>query len=404
MEQKTEIFISYAWEKQEDGSNWTPIICNLVKELNEKGFNVKIDVRTIKYKDSIKSFMKNLGNGNYIVAVISEKYLKSLNCMYEVLQMLKHPNFNERIFPIITHDAKIFETLKVVEYLKYWDSKIVDLNREAKTLTNVAYASPIFEDIEIMTEIRRIIATFGNEIGDMNVLTPEIHESSNFQDLLLGIEKRIQEDQNNADIKISNELLKNQLSNLTIEHQELQIKYSKSLSEIEEMQLTISSLEQQIMKFNTYEFIEEKLLVYQTKIEAFQNLFGFTRETTRTEIISKIGQPTSITENKTFSFNDMIYEDILNFSYYKNNDKLMAIDIESSVNSTLTFQYLKQLGIEESNVNFLNKHKDEIIAFFGKPTYASHGNYSYETEDFQVNFVCYEHNKELCTRIQTQFV
>lgn len=202
-----EIYISYAWEKQADSTTWSPLVKNLYDTILKTDFSILIDVKTIHYKDSIKEFMQKLGKGNYIIVIISEKYLKSKNCMFEVLEMLRYKDIKDRIFPIISHDASIYDSLKIIEYIKYWDNQIKELNDEAKSLSNVAYAAPIFQDIELMNEIRRIIGSFGEMLRDMNVLTFEKHNNSNFEELLHQINLKVDFDKKNLEVKILNEEL-----------------------------------------------------------------------------------------------------------------------------------------------------------------------------------------------------
>ena len=43
--------------------------------------------------------MQEIGRGRCIITVISDKYLKSPNCMYELVQIAENGQFYDRIFP-----------------------------------------------------------------------------------------------------------------------------------------------------------------------------------------------------------------------------------------------------------------------------------------------------------------
>jgi hypothetical protein len=61
--------------------------------------------------------MRQIGKGNAVVAVISEKYFKSENCMFEMLEIAGAGAFRERIFPIMIRDANLYEPIGRVGYV-----------------------------------------------------------------------------------------------------------------------------------------------------------------------------------------------------------------------------------------------------------------------------------------------
>jgi hypothetical protein len=77
-----EIFLSYSWYN----SNIADCLDILFKT---KNITLKRDVRDVEYKQSIKEFMKKIRTSDYCLVVISENYLKSINCMYEVTEFIK---------------------------------------------------------------------------------------------------------------------------------------------------------------------------------------------------------------------------------------------------------------------------------------------------------------------------
>lgn len=394
-----EIYISYAWEKQDDGTNWPILLKNLHKVLIEKGYQVNIDVNNIKYKDNIKSFMEELGKGKYIISIISEKYMKSKNCMYEVLQMLKYPNYRDRIFPILTSDAKVYQTEKIIEYLKYWDSKINNLNNEAKSLSNIAYAGPIFEDIEIMSEIHRALAKFGNQIGNMNVLTPEMHQETNFAQLIESIEKKNEIDKNTISLKIENEKLKEKISNLKKELEDVQEKYAKAI-----LSKSKKTVRESIETEKSIPRSSKKTKTSKQSILMFNDFLSFNNDSHIEEVFKKFGKPTSEDKDPRYNFNTVYFDDgIIEISYYKKSKKIMSIAIETDLDKIdSTLRVLKKYT-DDNKVHFLGKSKDEIINTFGDADSVYSDNYAYQLDDFYLNFICYDHNDFMCDRIELQF-
>src|SRR5687768_458094 len=113
MPSKFEIFFSYAWgDENEHGESREKIVDELYKSLIEDGYLVIRDKVDGIYKGLISEFMRRIGRGNCIVIAISNKYLKSPNCMFELLEIYRKSNseineMKEKIFPLILNDAKI---------------------------------------------------------------------------------------------------------------------------------------------------------------------------------------------------------------------------------------------------------------------------------------------------------
>ena len=104
-------YISYNW--QEDSNE---IANQIVQAFEAKGIKVIRDQIHTKYKDSIKEFMQQIGQGQCVIAVISDRYLKSPNCMFELVEIAKNEDFYNRIFPIVLPDAKIYDDENRLDY------------------------------------------------------------------------------------------------------------------------------------------------------------------------------------------------------------------------------------------------------------------------------------------------
>ena len=97
---KEGVYISYAWATKTKGvKSHEEIVLDIEKSL-KKDFKVMIDKKDLKYKGDIKKFEEQLGKGGKIILVISDKFLKSKHCMYEVLKINERGNVYQRIFPV----------------------------------------------------------------------------------------------------------------------------------------------------------------------------------------------------------------------------------------------------------------------------------------------------------------
>ncbi len=181
------IFISYAW-----GGEREEIVNQIDETLQKRGIKITRDKRDLGYKGSIKEFMERIGQGNCVIVVVSDKYLRSPNCMFELVEIAENKQFHDRIFPIVLEDANIYDPVKRIEYVKYWEEKRAELADAMKTL-DPANLQGIRDDMDLYDRIRDKISGLTSILKDMNTLTPEMHEESNFNILYDAIEKRIKE-------------------------------------------------------------------------------------------------------------------------------------------------------------------------------------------------------------------
>ncbi|MBD2510555.1 leucine-rich repeat domain-containing protein [Nostoc muscorum FACHB-395] len=182
-----EIFLSYAW-----GGESEQFVNQLDETLQAKGIKIIRDKRDLGYKGLIKAFMERIGRGKCAIAVISDKYLKSPNCMFELVQIAKNGEFYNRIFPIVLADAQIYKPVARLKYIKHWEDQIKELD-EAMKGVSAANLQGFREEIDQYTEIRNTIAELTNLLKDMNTLTPDIHSKSDFEELLNAIAQRLDE-------------------------------------------------------------------------------------------------------------------------------------------------------------------------------------------------------------------
>lgn len=169
------IFLSYNWH---DGD----IADRIDRHLSGiHGITVKRDVRDIGTWKSIRDFMKSIRQQDYAVLIVSELYLKSKNCMFEVAEVMKEQEYADRIFPAVVEHS-IYAPLVRVEYIKYWQQECDKLEMAIKGMDPSS-------TVELAADLRRyksILASMGeflDLVSDMN--NPDI------QDIEVQIEKAL---------------------------------------------------------------------------------------------------------------------------------------------------------------------------------------------------------------------
>ena len=45
--------------------------------------------------------MQTIRDMNYAIVIVTDNYLKSFNCMFEVLEVMKEKDYEHKIFPVV---------------------------------------------------------------------------------------------------------------------------------------------------------------------------------------------------------------------------------------------------------------------------------------------------------------
>ncbi|WP_287675107.1 HEAT repeat domain-containing protein [Microcystis sp. M038S2] len=186
-----QVYISYNW--QEDSNEMAN---QLVQAFAAKGIEIIRDKTHTTYKDSIKNFMQQIGQGKCVVAVISDRYLKSENCMFELVEIARNGDFYQRIFPIILPDARIHKDFERIDYLKYWEDEKAKLQAKYKQI-DLAKTNSILATLNLYDEIRGNIDNLTNILKDMNTLNIDLHRQSEFAAMIQAVETKLAEDGQN---------------------------------------------------------------------------------------------------------------------------------------------------------------------------------------------------------------
>lgn len=181
------IYLSYAW-----GGDSEAYVNQVDAAFQSKGITIIRDKRNLGYKGLIKEFMEQIGRGKCVITVISDKYLKSPNCMFELVQIAQNGRFYDRIFPIVLPDAQIYRPIDRIKYVRHWEDQIRELD-EAMRGVSAANLQGFREEIDQYTQIRNTIAELTDILKNMNTLTPDMHGESEFAELFRAIELKLAE-------------------------------------------------------------------------------------------------------------------------------------------------------------------------------------------------------------------
>jgi internalin A len=112
-----EWYVSYAWgDATPEGCAREAIVDGLCAAAKAQGKLILRDKDVLNPGDDIVAYMQRLGAGDRVFVILSEKYLQSPNCMFELLHIWRMAKqtpalFNDRVRAFTLPDAKI-DTLK----------------------------------------------------------------------------------------------------------------------------------------------------------------------------------------------------------------------------------------------------------------------------------------------------
>ncbi|MGN0482324.1 MAG: TIR domain-containing protein [Lachnospiraceae bacterium] len=109
------LFISYAWS---DGNDYADELYDQLKD----DFRIVRDKLDLSIKEGLTKFMERINTTDFAIVVLTNKYLKSLNCMYEATFLAGQNDWVKRTLILII-DGEIYDVDKKIEVLKYWKEK-----------------------------------------------------------------------------------------------------------------------------------------------------------------------------------------------------------------------------------------------------------------------------------------
>jgi hypothetical protein len=116
--------IAYAWADSTDPKRAT-IVDQGCEEAEKRGTPIIRDKATLSVGDSISKFVRAIGEGDRIFVILSDKYLKSPFCMFELFEIWRNSRkdkaeFLRRVRIFTLDDAKIWKPVDRIRYGKYW--------------------------------------------------------------------------------------------------------------------------------------------------------------------------------------------------------------------------------------------------------------------------------------------
>jgi len=190
------VYFSYAWgDNSEEGESREQIVNDLYMSLEKDGFDVRRDKMNIEYGGLISEFMKELGTGDLVVVFMSDKYLRSVYCMWELCEIYRNSlaekeKFVSRILPVRVENLSLDKPKIMMEYLKHWKDFFEEWNEMVREYPQQV-GKPQLEAFEKSRTVKDKFAEVVGYFNDMNAKTQAILRDNDFGEVKNAILARL---------------------------------------------------------------------------------------------------------------------------------------------------------------------------------------------------------------------
>jgi internalin A len=117
--------VSYAWREKVNGKVRDEQVDQLCREAAARGIHVMRDIDDLGLGEEISKFMSTLAEQERVFVILSDKYLRSENCMFELKEVWRYcqenaERFRERVFVYRLPDADIHDLGYQLAIAEHW--------------------------------------------------------------------------------------------------------------------------------------------------------------------------------------------------------------------------------------------------------------------------------------------
>lgn len=177
------IFLSYSWH------NLTTADI-IDRDFSNIGITFLRDQRDAIYRSSLTEFMQRVGKSDFVVMLISDEFLKSEYCMYEMTELLNTHEFEKRILPVALDNASAaFNPKTRTIYYDYWKQELATAEKQLHDYLNTDYML----QKKKMETICLQLDDFFSKLTDLRILPFEALRQQHYKPLLetIGFDKEL---------------------------------------------------------------------------------------------------------------------------------------------------------------------------------------------------------------------
>ena len=182
-------------------------IANIVEEKlkeNEKRLEIFRDIREVEYRDKFSEFMQTISDKDFVLSIVSDRYLKSRNCMYEMSELMRDRKYESKLLFIIVSDsdkkyylsedlpddekqgvgAHIYDIGQQTEYIMYWKEKEQEMNNAIEKINDPVISRNQISELEVIKTIELKIRDLMSTLFDRKGISFEEMVNTNFIDII----------------------------------------------------------------------------------------------------------------------------------------------------------------------------------------------------------------------------
>ena len=130
-DQGIQIFVSYNWGAMDQ-------VEQIDSTFQKMGIELLRDARELRNFESIREFMKKvIREADYTFSIITDPYLKSFNCLFEIITTMKDPNWKLRVFPVVLVGTNL-DDQAILGYERHWQQETERLSKAGGSPAEVA--------------------------------------------------------------------------------------------------------------------------------------------------------------------------------------------------------------------------------------------------------------------------
>ena len=164
---KPKLFLSY----NHNDTVFADMIAQQIRLKTNDGIQISRYTSDVKYKDSFKQFMDNIEEHDFVLCIVSDDYLRSKACMYEVGEVIKDHNYSKKLLFVVLSEKDytllrrgenanksipdIYNVHNRVKYAQYWQNEYEKLYKEIKELGEEEAKEHLLKDLKIVGDIYR---------------------------------------------------------------------------------------------------------------------------------------------------------------------------------------------------------------------------------------------------------
>lgn len=169
--------VSYAWNSKNDA-----LVDQLCAAAQQRGIHILRDKTTLGIGDKITPFMQKLGAQDKVFVILSEKYLQSPFCMFELFEIWRNCRHQPEAFLSVVRvfridQVDIFSPKARLKWAIYWNKEHSELDAMLKGATTSLMGAEDYKNFKSMQE-------FAQHTGDILQLVADTLLPQDFAQLI----------------------------------------------------------------------------------------------------------------------------------------------------------------------------------------------------------------------------